>query len=198
VSASRRRCAVCRERLEPAATGRPRRFCSPACRQAAYRKRHRALRGTLEVMGSSRSDEWPTDPAYFAKLEARFGPFDLDPCATAETAKAPVFFTRADDGLAQEWRGRVFMNPPYGRHGGGIAAWMRKAFEAAQSTAELVVCLVPARAETAWWHDYAMRGEIEYIRGRLKFGPCTNPAPFASALVVFRNARRVTEVASWA
>jgi hypothetical protein len=65
--------------------------------------------------------------------------------------------------------------------------------EASQTTAELVACLVPARTDTAWWHEYAVRGEIEYIRGRLRFGDLRAPAPFPSALVLFRNARAVTK-----
>lgn len=53
-----------------------------------------------------------------------------------------------------------------------------------------VVCLLPARTDTAWWHDYCMKGEITFIRGRLKFGGCSNPAPFPSAIVVFKPNRR--------
>jgi len=141
-------------------------------------------------MGSSRSDDWPTDPAAFAKLDERFGGFNLDPCASHENAKCARYFTRDDDGLRQEWIGRVFMNPPYGRV---IGAWMRKAWESSQTTAELVVCLVPARTDTAWWHDYAVRGEIEFLRGRLRFGDMRASAPFPSAIVVFRNAQAVTK-----
>lgn len=143
-------------------------------------------------MGSSRTDEWPTDPRDFARLAAEFGPFDLDPCATLENAKCPRFFTREDDGLRQEWTGRVFMNPPYGR---SLPHWMRKAYDAAQTTASVVVCLVPARTDTAWWHEYAARGEVRFLRGRLKFGDCKNPAPFPSAVVVFRNAPSETKPA---
>jgi site-specific DNA-methyltransferase (adenine-specific) len=108
-------------------------------------------------------------------LNAKYGPFDLDPCATADNAKCPRYFTKEQDGLSQEWTGRVFMNPPYGRT---LAAWMRKAWEASQTTAEVVVCLVPGRIDTAWWHDYALRGEVTPRRGRLKFGACKNSAPF--------------------
>jgi phage N-6-adenine-methyltransferase len=188
---SSRRCAACKEPLERKPNGRPRLTCDGACRQALYRRRNRRLRGSREVLGSSRSDEWPTDPAFFAKLEQRFGPFDLDPCATAETAKCPRYFTKADDGLRKVWTGRVFVNPPYTR--GQIAVWLQKAWQASQTTADLVVCLVPSRTDTAWWHDWATLGEIEHIRGRLKFGPCTNSAPFPSSLVVFRNGFGVTK-----
>jgi len=61
---------------------------------------------------------------------------------------------------------------------------MRKAYEASQNGAT-VVCLVPARTDTAWWHDYAMKGQIRLLRGRLKFGGAANSAPFPSAVVVF-------------
>jgi DNA N-6-adenine-methyltransferase (Dam) len=76
----------------------------------------------------------------------------LDVAATAENAKCSRFFTRKENGLAQPWQGRVFCNPPYGRE---IGRWVQKAWQSAQAGAcELVVCLVPARVDTAWWHDY--------------------------------------------
>ena len=62
---------------------------------------------------------------------------------------------------------------------------MRKAYKSSLS-GTTVVCLVPARTDTKWWHEYAMKGEIEFIRGRLKFGDAKNSAPFPSAVVVFR------------
>src|SRR5262249_45210406 len=143
------------------------------------------------VYFSSKSEEWATPPEVFRELDAEFR-FDLDPCATPETAKCARYFTRVEDGLAQEWTGRVFCNPPYGR---AIAAWIRKAWEPAQATAELVVCLVPVRTGTAWWHDYVSRAaEVRYLRGRLKFGGSKNSAPFDSALVMFRNSGGVTKV----
>ncbi len=75
------------------------------------------------------------------------------------------------------------MNPPYGRK---IKSWMKKAYEASRAGA-LVVCLVPARTDTAWWHDYAAKAdEIRFIRGRLRFGAANHAAPFPSAVVIFR------------
>ncbi len=73
------------------------------------------------------------------------------------------------------------MNPPYGRE---IGLWMKKAYETSFNNSK-VVCLVPARTDTAWWHDYAMKGEITFLRGRLKFGDHKNSAPFPSAIIVF-------------
>jgi site-specific DNA-methyltransferase (adenine-specific) len=84
------------------------------------------------------------------------------------------------------------MNPPYGKE---ISKWMKKAYESARDGDATVVCLVPARTDTAWWHDYAMKGDITFIRGRLKFGNAKNSAPFPSAVVVFeRNTQEAVSV----
>lgn len=131
---------------------------------------------------TSKTPEWSTPWRFFQDLVKEFGVFDLDPCATPENAKAAKFFTLEDDGLSRAWAGRVFMNPPYGRT---IGLWMKKAWESAGGGAH-VVCLVPARTDTAWWHDYASKGDVRFIRGRLKFGDAKVGAPFPSALVIFR------------
>ena len=73
---------------------------------------------------SSESGEWSTPLQLVDDLERRYGSFDLDPCASIETAKAPRFYTEDDDGLTIDWYGHVFMNPPYGRV---IGKWVRKA-----------------------------------------------------------------------
>jgi phage N-6-adenine-methyltransferase len=145
----------------------------------------------MSVHFSSATAEWATPAAFFEKLVLRFGPFDLDPCASVENAKADLFYTRADDGLKQDWSGRrVFMNPPYGR---SIGKWMQKAYESSIEGGAVVVCLVPARTDTAWWHNYAAKGDVEFIRGRLQFGDRRKDAPFASALVVFSPSWRIAE-----
>ena len=130
---------------------------------------------------SSASDQWATPQDFFDKLARQYH-FTLDVCAMPSSAKCARYFTPEDDGLAQDWDGEVcFMNPPYGRE---IKRWMRKAVEEWEKGAT-VVCLVPARTDTAWWHDYAMKGQITFLRGRLKFGGAKNSAPFPSAVVVF-------------
>lgn len=144
----------------------------------------------LDVHFSSATDDWATPDAYFSEVVARFGSFDLDACASSSNAKASRYFTKEDDGLRHNWTGRVWMNPPYGRT---IGSWMKKAYESSLNGA-LVVCLVPARTDTAWWHEYAMQGEVEFIRGRLKFGKAKHSAPFPSALVVF-NPRDYSDLA---
>lgn len=135
----------------------------------------------MSVHFSSETDEWPTPQDFFDGVNRRLGPFDLDVCATPENAKCAQFFTKEQDGLAQKWTGKVWMNPPYGR---AIGKWVQKAYESSL-TGALVVCLIPARTDTAWWHDFVTKGNVRFIRGRLKFGGCKHSAPFPSALVIF-------------
>ena len=123
---------------------------------------------------------WYTPEDFFKKYDDKYK-FELDVCATDDNAKCARYFTEEIDGLSQEWKGICWMNPPYGRT---IKQWMKKAYESSLSGAT-VVCLVPARTDTNWWHDYAMKGDIEFIKGRLKFGGSKNSAPFPSAVVVF-------------
>ena len=124
---------------------------------------------------------WETPANLFKKLDDEFH-FTLDVCALKENAKCKLFFSPEDDGLKQPWVGACWMNPPYGRE---IGKWMEKAFNEAEKGA-LVVCLVPARPDTEWWHKFALRGEIRFLRGRLKFGNAKSGAPFPSAVIIFR------------
>jgi phage N-6-adenine-methyltransferase len=132
---------------------------------------------------SSKTDLWATPQDFFDRYNAIYQ-FTLDVCALPDNAKCERYFTPEQDGLAQEWTGACWMNPPYGRT---IGSWIRKAFESAKLGAT-VVCLLPARTDTRWWHDYCQRGQVEFIRGRLKFGGHKNSAPFPSAVVVFKPA----------
>jgi len=130
---------------------------------------------------TSQTDEWETPQWLFDKLNKEFN-FSLDVCANQENAKCSKYFDKTADGLTQEWIGICWMNPPYGRQ---IGKWIKKAYESSLRGAT-VVCLLPARTDTSWWHDYCMKGEIRFLRGRLKFGDSKNSAPFPSAIVIFR------------
>ncbi len=132
---------------------------------------------------------WRTPPEVFDPLNAEFS-FTLDPCTTADNVRTPVFYTESDDGLLQEWGGhRVFLNPPYGRE---IAAWVQKARASVETRfpAEVVVALLPASTDLAWWHEHVVgRAEVRYIRGRVRFitgGPYRASGFFASVVVIWR------------
>lgn len=139
------------------------------------------MSSNIAVHFSSETDEWPTPQDFFDRLNEEFG-FELDVCATPENAKCPRYYTKRENGLLQKWTGVCWMNPPYGRE---IGQWVKKAYTSALEGAT-VVCLLPARTDTGWWHDYCMKGEIRFVRGRLKFGNASENAPFPSAVVVFR------------
>jgi phage N-6-adenine-methyltransferase len=135
----------------------------------------------VSIHFSSATDNWATPRAFFDELDREFK-FTCDVCATAENAKCARYYSPAEDGLRQEWRGVLWMNPPYGRD---IKRWVAKAYVTALFGRGTVVCLVPARTDTAWWHDYCAKGEIRFVRGRLKFGDNGKDAPFPSAIVIF-------------
>lgn len=136
----------------------------------------------MNVHFSSKTDDWATPQDFFDEINKDWGQFDLDVCASSSNAKCAKYFDKETDGLKQKWEGKCWMNPPYGRT---IKDWMKKAYESSLEGA-MVVCLVPSRTDTAWWHDYAMKGDIIFLRGRLKFGSSNNTAPFPSALVIFK------------
>jgi len=124
-----------------------------------------------KVMYSSMSPHWSTPKVLYDALDVEFH-FNDDLC--------PLH--GEEDGLARQWGTSTFVNPPYGRV---IGTWIRKASEQAR-LGKLVVCLIPSRTDTRWWHDYVMFArEIRFLKGRLKFGGSKNSAPFPSAVVIF-------------
>lgn len=108
------------------------------------------------------SDSWLTPPEIITAL----GPFDLDPCAAPEPRPWPTaarHIGRPDDGLAAEWTGRVWLNPPYNRH---VGTWLQRLADHGHGTA-----LVFARTETTWFVETVWRHAtaIRFIHGRLHF-----------------------------
>lgn len=151
-----------------------------------------------EALLSSKKLDWCTPADFFKELDQEFH-FDLDPAATAKSAKCARYFTPTEDGLKADWGGsRVFCNPPYGRQ---ICDWVRKGYEESQKPGTVVVMLIPARTDTAYFHDYIFGGkadEVRFLRGRLTFtdedgNPTTDAkgracsAPFPSAVVIWRS-----------
>lgn len=78
----------------------------------------------------------------------------------------------------------MFVNPPYGRE---LAVWVEKCYIESRKPDTLVVMLIPARTDTAYFHNYIYHKakEIRFIRGRLHFNESKQGAPFPSMVVVF-------------
>ena len=85
-----------------------------------------------------------------------------------------------DDGLAQEWHGSVYMNPPYGS---AIDAWVAKLCREHESgrVAE-AVALLPARTDAQWFRRLRPYPRC-FIWGRLRFSDGDATAPFPSMTV---------------
>lgn len=140
----------------------------------------------LEVMFSSKSDNWSTPDSLFNELDKEFH-FNLDPCADSNNHKCEHYYTEEENGLEKNWGGqRVFVNPPYGSQ---IKKWVKKCYEESHKENTIIVLLIPARTDTTYFHDYILhRTEIRFLKGRIKFGDSKTGAPFPSMIVIFRAA----------
>lgn len=138
-----------------------------------------------DVMFSSKTDEWATPQDFFDQLDREFH-FDLDPCADDHNHKCERYFTRANDGLSHSWGERGFLQSPLRSRNCEMGAEIGRRKQEKPNT--LVVMLIPARTDTAYFHDYIYgKAEIRFVRGRLKFGNAAQGAPFPSMVVIFRN-----------
>jgi site-specific DNA-methyltransferase (adenine-specific) len=147
---------------------------------------------SLKMMFKSTKFDYATPQEIFDELDKEFH-FTLDPCASKETAKCSQYFTEKENGLLQFWEGNVFMNPPYGRK---LYFWIEKAYTECiiLGHCNLVVCLIPSRTDTKWWHNFCMKAsEIRFFKGRIKFNG-KNSAPFPSCLVIFDRKRGIVEI----
>jgi phage N-6-adenine-methyltransferase len=134
------------------------------------------------ITRSSERHDWETPSQFFDALDREFH-FTLDVAADASNAKCKRYFSIKDNGLAKPWKGEVcFMNPPYGAD---LGRWMMKAYMEAGEGAT-VVCLVPARTHTKWFHRLCCHGEVRFLRGRLRYEGSDGEAPFGQLVVIFR------------
>lgn len=140
-----------------------------------------------KVFSSSQNQEWETPNKLFQKLNQEFH-FTVDVCASDSNTKCFRYWTIEKDGLKQDWSDEIcWMNPPYGRV---ISKWIKKAHDEAKK-GSTVICLVPARTDTRWFHDYILgRAEIRFIKGRITFSG-KGRAPFPSMIVIYNNSKRL-------
>lgn len=106
-------------------------------------------------------DEWLTPPEIVTAL----GAFDLDPCSPVARPwpTAATHLTIEDDGLAHEWAGRVWCNPPFGRE---AIKWLRKMAKHGNG-----IALIPARTETVMFYEtvWGVADAVLFIKGRPHF-----------------------------
>lgn len=107
------------------------------------------------------SDTWLTPPEWIKAL----GPFDLDPACPRDMPwrTATVMYHEGNDGLAKDWHGRVWLNPPFGQR---AALWLRKMAQHGNG-----IALIPARTETAMFYEsvWPKARAVCFVRGRPHF-----------------------------
>jgi transcriptional regulator with XRE-family HTH domain len=112
-----------------------------------------------------------TPPDFMAAIYAAFGEVDLDPCAhllSPVIARRRILVSEGGDGLADEWSGRLaFVNPPFSE----LLKWLRRAHDQWRAgKIETVVCLVPVRTDSAWFHHtLSADADIYLLQGRVRF-----------------------------
>lgn len=121
---------------------------------------------------------WETPDDLFFKIDSKFH-FTRDVCASPDNTKCDVFWTESDSCLDKDWDGVNWMNPPYKN----MKQFIKKAYD--QRHNAITVCLLPARTNTKWWHDWCMKGEVLFICGRPKFKGCVHGLPQPLAFVIF-------------
>ena len=140
---------------------------------------------------SSKNMCWCTPQDFFDKLNAEFG-FVLDPAATDKKAKCSLYYTPETDGLSQSWIAAARYSAirlTDARSASGFKRLSRK-----HAGGYPIVLLIPARTDTAYFHDYIYgKAEIRFVRGRLRFtdddGNAADPAPFPSMVVIYNGER---------
>lgn len=134
-------------------------------------------------VGEKYRPDWETPPELFAKIDAEFH-FGIDAAANSQNTKCEWFL---EDGLNLDWgRNVIWLNPPYDA---SLPRWVAKA-RAESDAGATVVCLLPARTDTRWWHEHVEgRAEVRFIKGRIRFVGAPFNAPFPSCFVIYRPER---------
>lgn len=132
------------------------------------------------------SDEWYTPADFLVKVQRVFAPtggIHLDPCSNPGAPNVPAkrHFTFKEDGLSRQWKGNVFVNPPYSQ----AEAWVRKAYEEHQAGhTAAVMLLLRFSTDTSWFHDFLAGFPVIFIRGRVRFlGSLENGPEFGSMVI---------------
>lgn len=157
------------------------------------------------VLGSicTGKNEWYTPAEYVEAAREVMGGIDLDPatCSFAQkTVQAGKFFTAESDGLTKDWKGRIWLNPPYAKP--LIDNFVTKLVgEVEADRVEQAILLTHAHTDTGWFHRAVQScSAICFTKGRVKFydenGVANSPPEGHSFLYFGRAVDRFTEVFS--
>ena len=133
----------------------------------------------------SKSVEYSTPIEIVEPLVKEFN-LKLDVCASKENHKCERYYNKEEDSLNREWsmKGNCWMNPPWSRE---LKKWVIKAYEESQK-GSTIVCLLPVRTNTLWWHKYIIDtgAEVRFLKGEIKFNGMERGLWMPCAIVIFR------------
>lgn len=137
--------------------------------------------GNLATKHNNDVIEWYTPEKHIEAVRKAMGGIDLDPAtsdAAQATVKAAEYYTQDTDGLARDWQGRVFMNPPFKMP--LVAQFVTKLIESYQSgDVSQAILLTNNNTDTKWWQSAATVASVVcFTAGRISF---YNPAGESSS-----------------
>lgn len=128
------------------------------------------VRNRPHVANNSGNNEWYTPADYIEAAREVMGSIDIDPASNdiaQETVKAAVYYTAETNGLDKEWRGNVWMNPPYASD--LIGKFIDKLVGELPNIEQAIV-LVNNATETEWFGKLISRANaVCFPRSRVKF-----------------------------
>lgn len=117
------------------------------------------------------SPEWYTPKKFIESVTDVLGDIDLDPasCQMAnEIVQAFKFYSKEDDGLKPTWRGKVYLNPPYGRAAQPFIFKLVDEFLSGHITEAIL--LINSSTETGYWqYAFSAANAICFPDRRIQF-----------------------------